>query len=95
MHNHKKLLYFTPDLAFTSLSLSHTWEFPGNYPVFAVVMVIYHYVERIRRIIVASNFCIIYTINNEYYPGEAVNIHIQSLINIIQEDNLVIITKKG
>ena len=25
----------------------HRWELPGNYPVFTVVMVIYHYVERI------------------------------------------------
>ena len=32
---------------------------------------------------------------NKYYPGEAVNIHIQSLINIIQDNNLVITTKKG
>ena len=32
---------------------------------------------------------------NIYYPGEPVNIHIQSLINIIQENNWVITTKKG
>ena len=32
---------------------------------------------------------------NRYYPGEPVNIHIQSLINIIQENNWVITTKKG
>ena len=25
----------------------HRWELPGNYPVFTVVMLIYHYVERI------------------------------------------------
>ena len=25
----------------------HRWELPGNYPVFTVVMAIYHYVERI------------------------------------------------
>ena len=30
----------------------HRWELPGNYPVFTVVMVIYHYVERIWRILV-------------------------------------------
>ena len=32
-----------------------TWgrrELPGNYPVFTVVMVIYHYVERIWRVLV-------------------------------------------
>ena len=34
----------------------HRWELPGNYPVFTVVMVIYHYVERIWRIIVTPNF---------------------------------------
>ena len=32
---------------------------------------------------------------NIYYPGKPVNIHIQSLINIIQENNRVITTKKG
>ena len=30
----------------------HRWELPGSYPVFTVVMVIYHYVERIWRILV-------------------------------------------
>ena len=33
----------------------HRWELPGNYPVFTVVMLIYHYVERIWRIIVTPN----------------------------------------
>ena len=32
---------------------------------------------------------------NRYYPGEPVNIHIPSLINIIEENNRVITTKKG
>ena len=32
---------------------------------------------------------------NQYYPGEPVIIHIQSLINIIQKNNRVITTKKG
>ena len=31
----------------------------------------------------------------KYYPGEPVNIHIQSRINIIQKNNRVITTKKG
>ena len=31
---------------------------------------------------------------NRYYLGEPVNIHTQSLINIIQENNRVIATKK-
>ena len=26
---------------------NHRWELPGKYPVFNMVMVIYHYVERI------------------------------------------------
>ena len=33
--------------------------------------------------------------HEEYYPGEPVNIHIQSLINIIQDKNWVITTKNG
>ena len=28
-------------------AVMHRWELPDNYPVFTVVMVIYHYVERI------------------------------------------------
>ena len=34
----------------------HRWELPGNCPVFTVVMVIYHYVERIWRILVPPIF---------------------------------------
>ena len=34
----------------------HRWELRGNYPVFTVVMVIYHYVERIWRILVTPIF---------------------------------------
>ena len=34
---------------------NHRWELPGNYPVFTLVMVIYHYVERIWRILVTSH----------------------------------------
>ena len=40
----------------------HRWELPGNYPVFTVAMVIYHYVERIWRILVTPNF--LYNIYN-------------------------------
>ena len=36
-----------------------------------------------------------YTIMKKIHSGEPVNIHIQSLINIIQENNWVITTKKG
>ena len=73
----------------------HRWELPVNYPVFTVLMVIYHYVERTWRILVTPVFCITYMTINRYYPGEPVNIHIQSLINIIQENNWVITNKKG
>ena len=62
---------------------NHRWDLPGNYPVFTVVMVIYHHVERTWRILVDPNFCITYTIIKKHYPGEPVNIHIQSLMNII------------
>ena len=75
--------------------VQHRWELPGNYPVFAMVMVIYHYVERIWRILVTPKIFITYTIINKYYPGEPVSIHIQSLIHIIQENNWAITTKKG
>ena len=34
----------------------HRWELPGNYPVSTVVMVIYHYVERLWRILVTPVF---------------------------------------
>ena len=75
--------------------LDYRWELPGNYPVFAMVMVIYYYVEIIWKILTTPNFWITYTIMNKYYPGEPVNIHIQSLINIMPKNNRVITTKKG
>ena len=34
----------------------HRWELLGNYPVFTVVMLIYHYVERTWRILVTPDF---------------------------------------
>ena len=40
----------------------HRWELPGNYPVFTVVMVIYHYAQRIWIILVTPN--ILYNIYN-------------------------------
>ena len=73
----------------------HRWELLGNLLVFNVVMVIYHDVERIWRILVTPNFYTSYVIANKYYPGEPVNIHIKSLINIFQENNWGINTKKG
>ena len=55
----------------------HIWELPGNYPVFIMVMVIYHYAERIWRILVTPDFFITYTIMRKKYSGEPVNIYIQ------------------
>ena len=40
------------------------WELLGNYPVFIVVMVIYHYVERIWKILVTPN-CLYNRYNSE------------------------------
>ena len=77
------------------LSSQHRWELPGNYPAFTVVMVIYHYVERIWRIPIPPFVYITCMIINRYYPDEPVNINIQQLINITQEKNWVITTKKG
>ena len=37
-------------------SRGHRWELPGNYPVFTMVMVIYHYAERIWRVLVTPKF---------------------------------------
>ena len=38
-----------------SHSSRHIWELPGSYSVLTVVMIIYHYVERIWRILVTQN----------------------------------------
>ena len=43
------------DLPLSPLTYLHRWELPGNYPIFTAVMVIYHYVEIIWRIIVTPN----------------------------------------
>ena len=40
----------------------HRWELLGNYPDFTVVMVIFHYVERIWRVLVTPNY--LYNIND-------------------------------
>ena len=42
--------------------LENRWELPGNFPVLIMVMVIYHYVEIILRILITLDFCITYTI---------------------------------
>ena len=38
------------------VGIEHRWELPGNYPLLTVLMVIYHCVERIWRILVTPNF---------------------------------------
>ena len=53
------------------------------------------YVVKMWRVLVTPIFCITYMIMKKYYPSEPVNIHIQPLINTIQENNWVITTKKG
>ena len=75
--------------------MDNRWELQGNHPVFPVVMVIYHYVERICRIIVTPDFLYNIYDHEKDYPDEPVNIYIQSLINFIQENNWVSTTKKG
>ena len=75
--------------------MNHRWRLTGDYPIFTVVMAIYHYLERIGKLLVplifwGMTYRIIYI-----YIGEPFNIHIQSLINIIQENNRVITNKKG
>ena len=73
----------------------HRLELPGNYPISDVVMLIYHHVEIIGEFSLPPIFRITYTIIENYYPGEPINIHIRSLINIILEKNWVLSTKKG
>ena len=46
------LTYTVKEYEVSPYSDKHRWELPGNYPVFTVVMVIYHYVERIWRVLV-------------------------------------------
>ena len=60
-----------------------------------MVMIICHYVDRIWIIIVTPDFSYNIYKNENYYPGEPVDIHIQSLIHINQEKNRVITTKIG
>ena len=57
-------------------------------------MVIYHYVEIIGGLLLLPTF--LYKMYNKkiHYPGEPVNIHIKSLINIIQDNNRVTTIKK-
>ena len=52
-------------VTFTEGTVKHRWELPGNYPVFTVAMVIYHYVERIWRILITP--ILIYNIYDHLY----------------------------
>ena len=72
----------------------HRWELPGNYPVFTMVILMYHYVKRIWGILFTPNFLYNIYDNEWYHSVEPVNIYIQSLLNIMQEKNWVITTKK-
>ena len=58
-------------------------------------MVIYHYVKRIGEFPLPPIFLHNIYEHERYYPVEPVNMHMQSFINIIQENNRVITTKKG
>ena len=49
-------------------------------------MAIYHYVERIGIVLVSPNFPYYIYKHEKYYPVEPVNIHIQSLIHLIQDN---------
>ena len=84
-----------PHLSLKPLTQKYRWELPVNYPVFTKVMVIYRYIERIGELLLPPIFLYKNIIMGRYYPGEPVNTHIQSLINIIQQKNWVITTKKG
>ena len=57
-------------------------------------MVIYHYVERIWRINVTLKFSYNVCNHGNAYTGEPVIIYINSLINMIQDNNRVFTTKK-
>ena len=63
----------------------------GDYHFFSFVKVIYHYIELIWIILVTPRFCITYMITKTYHASEPVKKYIQSLINIIQGNNCVII----
>ena len=58
-------------------------------------MVLFHYVEIYRKFLLPP--IVLYSIydHENINPDEPVNINIQSLVNIIQESNWVIITKNG
>ena len=52
-----------------------------------MVMVIYRYFERVGELSLHPFFWYNIYNNEKYYPGEPVSINIQSLINILQEND--------
>ena len=60
-----------------------------------MLMVIYGYVESIGELLSPPIFPYKICDNEKYYPGEPVNIHIKSLIDMIQDNSCGIMTKKG
>ena len=68
----RRLLIFTT----RGIGCRHRWELSGNYPVFTMVMAIYHYIEIIGELLLPVIFCIAYINIKTYYPGEIVNIYI-------------------
>ena len=56
--NKEEVILVCGDLQMINVAVTsgHIWEILGNYPVSTMVMVIYHYVERICRIIVTLDF---------------------------------------
>ena len=57
---------------YIKISVVHRWELPGNYPVFTMVMVVYHYVW---RIIITPDFCITYTIMKKNQVNQLIYIY--------------------
>ena len=57
-------IFLAPPFLLTCLppTHSHRWELPVDYPVFTVVMGIYHYVERIGEFLLPQIFGITYII---------------------------------
>ena len=95
------LSHFYPTVNFQSQSLfynlymflppsDHKWGLLGKYPIFTVVMEIYRYVEIIGEFSLLPIFLYNIYDHEKYYPGKPVNIHIKSLINIMQEKNWVV-----
>ena len=60
----------------------HRWQLPLNCPVFTVVIIIFHYIDRIEELLLPPIFCITYTIikniiqvNQVIYTCTIINIY--------------------